>query len=230
MKEKAKKTKKTSNVETKEVKKEKVVKKETEKKDNKKTTKKESNKTKKSGNVDKKVKVTKKEEPFDVMDIEGYHRLKLHTYIYDKIENPKAVILIVHGMMEHAFRYDNFARYLNSVGYIVIANDLRGHGHTALNKNYGVGEKDIFAETVQDEIIMIEKIKDAYNLPVYLFGHSYGSMISKAIIQNTDGTIAYNLAQQDMLALRCVMRLGVQIANPITRANATSSTRWCTPA
>ena len=166
VKKEAKKTKKTST------KSEKSDKKTAEKK----TTKKE--KTQKEEKV--------KEEPYDILDIEGYHHLKLYSYVYDKIKNPKAVVLIVHGMMEHAFRYDNFARFLNDNGYYVIANDLRGHGHTAVDKKFGMGEKDIFQETVQDEIVMLEKIKDAYNLPVYLFGHSYGSMISQAIIQNTD--------------------------------------------
>lgn len=156
-----------------------------------KKTKKTSTKSEKSDKKTAEKKTTKKEEkvkeePYDILDIEGYHHLKLYSYVYDKIKNPKAVVLIVHGMMEHAFRYDNFARFLNDNGYYVIANDLRGHGHTAVDKKFGMGEKDIFQETVQDEIVMLEKIKDAYNLPVYLFGHSYGSMISQAIIQNTD--------------------------------------------
>lgn len=51
-------------------------------------------------------------------------------------------------------------------------------------------------------------------------------VLSEAIIQNPDGTIAYNLAQQDMVALRCVMRLGVAVANPLTKANSDSKTRY----
>ena len=40
-------------------------------------------------------------------------------------------------------------------------------------------------------------------------------LCTEGVIQNTDGTIAYNLMQNDMVALRAVMRLGWEIPNPV---------------
>ena len=39
--------------------------------------------------------------------------------IWDEVKNPKAVIQISHGMVEHALRYEKFAAEMNSRGYIV---------------------------------------------------------------------------------------------------------------
>jgi len=51
-------------------------------------------------------------------------------------------------------------------------------------------------------------------------------LLDQAVIQDTDGSILYNLAQQDMVALRAVMRIGWQLPNPINRIQETEADRY----
>jgi HK97 family phage major capsid protein len=52
-------------------------------------------------------------------------------------------------------------------------------------------------------------------------------ILTEAVIQDpTTGEIVYNLAQQDMVALRCVMRLAWQIPNPINQLDRDEETRF----
>lgn len=115
--------------------------------------------------------------------INGYKNLELNCYLFEA-ENPKGVVQIVHGMQEHALRYIDFANFLVYNGYAVLVSDLRGHGKTAKSKEeFGFGEEDIFAETVEDQIIINKYLKEKYKLPVYVFGHSYGSFITQRLAQ-----------------------------------------------
>ena len=50
-------------------------------------------------------------------------------------------------------------------------------------------------------------------------------LLTEAVIQDATGAIVYNLAQQDMVALRAVMRLGFALPNPINRMQATAASR-----
>lgn len=51
-------------------------------------------------------------------------------------------------------------------------------------------------------------------------------VLSEAVIQDNAGAIVYNLAQQDMVALRCVMRLAWQLPNPINARKQVEADRY----
>lgn len=55
---------------------------------------------------------------------------------------------------------------------------------------------------------------------------TYKLLDQATIVDPTDNTILYNLAQQDMVALRAVMRLGWEIPNPINAFNAADANRF----
>lgn len=50
-------------------------------------------------------------------------------------------------------------------------------------------------------------------------------VLDQAVIQDAAGNTIYNLAQQDMVALRAVMRLGFALPNPINRIQSTAANR-----
>lgn len=51
-------------------------------------------------------------------------------------------------------------------------------------------------------------------------------MLDQAVIQDNTGAIIYNLAQQDMVALRLTMRVGWQVANTINYDQPTEGSRY----
>ncbi len=115
------------------------------------------------------------------LKIKGYNDFELASYVWDKVNNPVGVVQIIHGMQEHALRYEDFAKALNKKGLIVFASDLRGHGQTAIQNNMapGYSDGDIFMEIVYDQIIITDYLTKTYKLPVHIFGHSFGSFITQ---------------------------------------------------
>lgn len=107
--------------------------------------------------------------------------------LWDEVENPKGVVQISHGMSEYAGRYDRFARFLNDNGYIVFADDHRAHGRTETDQNRGHDKGFIFSNTLKDLVFIHNYLKEKYNLPQVLVGHSYGSFLAQAFfLEDTD--------------------------------------------
>ncbi len=51
-------------------------------------------------------------------------------------------------------------------------------------------------------------------------------ILDQAVIQDADGNIVFNLAQQDMVAMRLVFRPGWATANPINRDEPDEADRY----
>ena len=57
--------------------------------------------------------------------------VSVSVYRWTNVAPAKAIVQIAHGMGEHAARYRRLAEALTAAGYVVYANDHRGHGTTA---------------------------------------------------------------------------------------------------
>ena len=111
------------------------------------------------------------------------HKVKdgtvLHCYKWEPSSSPIATIYIAHGMGEHAGRYDWVATQLVEQGYLVIANDHRGHGETATTLgDFGV---DGWNRTIDDMFQMMQT-HALIGKPRILMGHSMGAMLSQQFV------------------------------------------------
>ena len=92
-----------------------------------------------------------------------------------------AVVHIVHGMGEHARRYDWLAGELNAAGYAVFAQDLRGHGQSSANTLGNMGE-DGWNQVLKDVLTLNRYIRSQYKVPLVLLGHSMGALLAQDYI------------------------------------------------
>lgn len=115
--------------------------------------------------------------------IKSHDNTPLVIYKWD-CEMPKGIVHIVHGMSEHAARYDHFASFLNQHGYLVRSSDLRGHGKTAgsIDKVGLFAMEDGWIKVVKDIKFLNETFSKDNDLPVIMLGHSMGSFVVRSLM------------------------------------------------
>src|SRR4051794_40034952 len=95
------------------------------------------------------------------------------------IGDPRGLVVISHGASEHSGRYDRFARALNAAGFAAVAIDHRGHGITGRATGPGIMGPPGGIAVVDDlhELRVAAEAEVGSGVPVFLFGHSLGSLI-----------------------------------------------------
>ena len=103
--------------------------------------------------------------------VDGLH---IHTESWLPAGDPKAVVVIVHGISEHIGRYRHVANYLTQQGYAVYGLDHRTHGKSG-------GQPRVYITDFGQVVADLKKYIDTIHQPgkkLFLYGHSMGSFIS----------------------------------------------------
>jgi len=97
---------------------------------------------------------------------------QLHIHAKEwQVDNPQAVVCIVHGLGEHLGRYEHVADFFTTNNISIWSFDRRGHGQSGGKRGFIPNYS-----AVLDEIAHILAEAKAKNpgIPIFLYGHSMG--------------------------------------------------------
>ncbi len=118
---------------------------------------------------------------------------------------PKAVLLLVHGLAEHSGRYGNLVDHFVPLGYAITGMDHLGHGRSDGERVY-VKRFDDYTDTLK---FYFDKVREWQpDKPIFLVGHSMGGLICAV----------YLLDHQDGLAGAVFSGTAVKIPSDVTPA------------
>lgn len=117
------------------------------------------------------------------------HGVAIVYDVHMPVTAPRAVVQLLHGVGEHAGRYATLIAALTAAGYIVYADDHRGHGRTGMRQHGGDASKlgrlgpggvpaAVEALAQFTSIIRAEHP----DLPLVLLGHSWGSFMAQMLL------------------------------------------------
>lgn len=114
---------------------------------------------------------------------DGKHNV--HACIWAAEGECRAVLQIIHGMAEYAYRYAPIGERLSKLGITVCAEDHLGHGNTAQSKDdsgYFADQRG-YGPVLSDIASLTEIMRTKYqDVPYFVLGHSMGSFFCRKYI------------------------------------------------
>ena len=109
------------------------------------------------------------------------HNLVALAWPWQRVDAPRAHVLLVHGLGEHANRYNALAAWLQQQGISVWAYDQRGHG--ASDGARGVLPKSDTLLTDLDSVWQSFARAHTDGAPLLVLGHSMGGLVAMRWLQ-----------------------------------------------
>ncbi len=108
---------------------------------------------------------------------------------WGELRDGAEIVQICHGLGEHRRRYDRLARALVDAGFVVVAHDHRGHGTDLMVEELGhFADEDGWRKVVNDvTCVKSDILARCQPKRWWLLGHSMGSYIAQACVQQTPG-------------------------------------------
>jgi len=130
--------------------------------------------------------------PLQAFTYVGAEGAEISAFVSRPSTAPKGIVQIAHGMAEHAQRYAHFAEFLNQAGFVVYANDHRGHGTTVNHGKAGYfADHNGWQVVVEDMRCLTQLAQSEYpRLPTFLLGHSMGSLLGRSYAQRYGKNLA----------------------------------------
>ncbi len=88
----------------------------------------------------------------------------------------RGVVLLVHGLGEHAWRYDHVAERLNSWGFVVRGYDQYGHGESMGPRGALPSADRLLADLA--EVVDETRARMNAKTPLIILGHSLGGLVA----------------------------------------------------
>ena len=127
---------------------------------------------------------------------------------------PKAALIIVHGLVEYAGRYESTARTLGERGISCFAFDQRGHG----DRPGAPAHVARFDEFVDDLHVATDAVHTHIaRTPLFIWGHSMGAIVATLAALDSRAPLAGVITSSNSLE---VFRRGLNPLNPFFRLAA----------
>jgi alpha-beta hydrolase superfamily lysophospholipase len=157
--------------------------------------------------------------------------LALYDWPLPSRVRPRGVVLIVHGLGEHAWRYNDVAHRLNEWGFFVRAYDQRGHGDSGGAPGV-LPDDDALLDDLNEMVDDTRRhIAEPWSCPLILLGHSMGGLVSATFVQRgmarVDGLVLSSPALDSGLSgfKRWLIGLMMRLSPDSTLGNGLDATK-----